>query len=227
MPKYCGFAKKLICLLSTETYATYIEWHSNGNYFAIKNKAAFISDVLPQLFGHNEFQFFIRQLYNYGFKVAKHEYIFDGGVLPYYYHPCLTRNQIVNAPIHRLLECLPTRSKWFEAGDKTSGSKKRNISDIATDLALEEPDPVQNQIFELRNDNDTLKKRIDALQNEKLALFASTSEQLIQQSKLIQEEVTTTTKSSVRRHLAQFLGACLCDEIVAEIFADVDRNKLV
>lgn len=64
------FPTKLQKILATPEYANIIAWKPHGRAWAVIDKPAFISYVLPAHFNHNNFESFNRSVNGWGFKVS-------------------------------------------------------------------------------------------------------------------------------------------------------------
>ena len=64
------FPAKLQKILATPEYANIIAWKPHGRAWAVIDKPAFISYVLPAHFNHNNFESFNRSVNGWGFKVC-------------------------------------------------------------------------------------------------------------------------------------------------------------
>ena len=64
------FPAKLQKILATPEYANIIAWKPHGRAWAVIDKPAFISYVLPAHFNHNNFESFNRSVNGWGFKVS-------------------------------------------------------------------------------------------------------------------------------------------------------------
>ena len=64
------FPAKLQKILATPEYANIIAWKPHGRAWAVIDKPAFISYVLPAHFNHSNFESFNRSVNGWGFKVS-------------------------------------------------------------------------------------------------------------------------------------------------------------
>ncbi|CDW76820.1 heat shock transcription [Stylonychia lemnae] len=58
-------------ILCSEQYFKIVSWTNSGRAFNIKDKTKFIKEILPLLFGHQNFPSFVRQMKAHGFKQLK------------------------------------------------------------------------------------------------------------------------------------------------------------
>eukprot|EP00347_Sterkiella_histriomuscorum_P023251 403335371 len=63
--------ESLSTILSNDNHSHILCWTNSGRAFNIKDKTLFIKDVLPKIFGHQNFPSFVRQMKGYGFKQLK------------------------------------------------------------------------------------------------------------------------------------------------------------
>jgi len=64
------FPSKLHEILSKPEYKDIIDWRPHGRAWAVKDRALFISVVLPKFFNHSSFSSFNRSVNGWGFKVG-------------------------------------------------------------------------------------------------------------------------------------------------------------
>ena len=64
------FPAKLHKILNTPEYEDIIAWLPHGRAWKLKNKAAFVSFILPRHFQHSNYQSFNRSVNGWGMKVS-------------------------------------------------------------------------------------------------------------------------------------------------------------
>ncbi|EOD45453.1 putative heat shock transcription factor protein [Neofusicoccum parvum UCRNP2] len=62
------FLQKLGSFLDDSNYTDLIRWSDDGNSFIVLNKDEFAKTLIPELFKHNNYASFVRQLNMYGFR---------------------------------------------------------------------------------------------------------------------------------------------------------------
>ena len=67
---YDLFPAKLHKILNTPEYEDIIAWQPHGRVWKVKNKAAFVSFMLPRHFQHSNYQSFNRSVNGWGMKVS-------------------------------------------------------------------------------------------------------------------------------------------------------------